>query len=855
MIRPSWRILALLIWALSGNAGQTGGRAIRVGVISSVSPEGARVYGWNLVEYLREVVPGQTFTVVPFTSNNAAADAAARGELEFLYVTAAVFTRLEVQRVATPIATARVEVAPGAPCRYIGGVIFCRGGNTAIQRLADLRGKRVVGYNPTALGGWLAAAREFKDEGLIASRDFADLRFARSPSDTAESVLDGTADVGVLSVTEFTRLTASARYGPDQFRVLPPRLPYPELQMVPARCSTRPYPGTPFIRMSHVPDDLAEEVAVALYKMPPPSGPQRFMNVVGWSLPMNYQPVHDCLRALGMPPYDRIEKETLSRIIERNWRTILLIVSIIAAILAGSTVLAVIARQRLAQSRKVLAQQASLLEQTSDAVFAVDSDYRITYWNRAAHQLRGLSADEVLGRRSDEVLPWPGRGDGLEPARRKFEAQSCWQEQIKLRGPTGSLREVELAATAIHRAGGEFAGAVVGLRDITERRNLEEQLRQSQKMQAVGLLAGGVAHDFNNLLTVINGYAEMAVTTARARGETAPHLNQILSAGRRAAELTQQLLAFSRKQILQPRAINLNALLSDMAELLRRLIGEDIELAIDLAPELSMVQADPGQVQQVVLNLVVNARDATPPGGIIRLFTSNVEPAEVPRELRDGPVNRFVMLTVADTGAGMEESVRQRIFEPFFTTKELGKGTGLGLSTVYGIVQQSGGHIEVSSAPGEGAWFHVYLPAVEASNASAQTVQTPAPAPGSECALVVEDQVEVRAFACEVLRGAGYRVIEAESPRHALDLVRDGKLGIDVLLTDVVMPDMSGPELAHTLRAGRPAMRVLFMSGYAEDQVALRRSLGEGTAFIEKPFSVRDLELKVRALLDGIEPA
>jgi two-component system, cell cycle sensor histidine kinase and response regulator CckA len=589
--------------------------------------------------------------------------------------------------------------------------------------------------------------------------------------------------------------------------------------------------------------------------MPPPSEIPRFMNVVGWSLPMNYQPVHDCLRALGMPPYDQIEKETLSRVIERNWRTILLIVSTIAAILAGSTVLAVIARYRLAQSQKILARQASLLEQTSDGVFAVDAGYRITYWNRAACQLRGLSYQDVVGRRAEEILPWPGAGPEHESARRKFESDGCWQDRIQLRGPAGAVREVELAATAIRGAGREFAGAVVGLRDITERKNLEEQLFQSQKMQAVGLLAGGVAHDFNNLLTVINGYAEIALGAARRRGEPASNLDQILAAGRRAAELTQQLLAFSRKQILQPRAINLNALLSDMGQLLRRLIGENIELAVDLAPALPLVQADPGQIQQVILNLVVNARDATPPGGAIRLFTANVGPASVPAELRGQSANGFVLLTVADTGSGMDEAVRQRVFEPFFTTKELGKGTGLGLSTVYGIVRQSGGHIEVSSAPGEGSWFHVYLPAARVSEDSAGRPAEPlGPASGNECALVVEDQPDVRAFACEVLRGAGYRVIEAESPRAALDLARDEKLDVAVLLTDVVMPVMSGPELARALRVSRPAMKVLYMSGYAEDQVALHEAPGNGTAFIEKPFSIRDLELKVRGLLDGLEP-
>jgi PAS domain S-box-containing protein len=705
-----WRILALLLAVLPGLAERSDRSPVRVGVINRISNDTARNYAAGLVEYLGEQIPGRRFIVVPFLNNEDAALAAGRGDLDFLYITSAVFARLEVEHGATPIAAALVELPRGGLTKHIGGVIFCRAGRAEIQRLGDLRRKRVVGCNPTALGGWLAALREFKDEGLVPDRDFASMRFARSPIDTAEAVLEGSADAGVVSITEFARLATSPRYSREQFHVLPPRISYPELELVSAAASTRAYPGTPFVRMRHVPDQLAKEVAMALYRMPRPSAMNRFLNVAGWSLPMNYQPVRDCLRELNLPPYDRIERQTISRAIERNWRSILLIVSIVAAILAGSTMLAVIARHRLSRSQKILIRQASLLEQTSDGVFAVDAEYHITFWNRAAGQLCGLSPKQVLGLRPDEVIPGVGARQEHDEAKRKLESEGSWQGRIQVRRPDGALREVEVAATAIFGPDLRMTAAVAGMRDVTERKSLEEQLLQSQKMQAVGLLAGGVAHDFNNLLTVINGYAEIALVAARTNGVQARHLEQILSAGRRAAELTQQLLAFSRKQVLQPRPIDLNSLLNEMGHLLRRLIGEDIELSVHPAMELPLIQADPGQVQQVIMNLVVNAREATPSGGRISLSTAPVEAGNLPAELRGVASSGFVQLLVADTGVGMDDAVMKRIFEPFFTTKELGKGTGLGLSTVYGIVRQSGGHIEVSSAPGQGTCFTVYLP-------------------------------------------------------------------------------------------------------------------------------------------------
>jgi signal transduction histidine kinase len=382
----------------------------------------------------------------------------------------------------------------------------------------------------------------------------------------------------------------------------------------------------------------------------------------------------------------------------------------------------------------------------------------------------------------------------------------------------------------------------------------QEQLLQAQKMEAVGQLAGGVAHDFNNLLTVIVGRSELVLDALPAGDPLRTHVELSLETAERASTLVQQLLAFSRRQVLQPRVLDLNRVVVDMTKILQRLIGEDIVTTVELGRTLWRVKADPGQLEQVILNLAVNARDAMPRGGRLVIKTENVRLDEAyvrqHAKVRAGP---YVRLTVSDTGVGMDAAVKGRMFEPFFTTKGPGKGTGLGLATVYGIVQQSGGHIAVESEPGRGTTFWVYLPRLEET---VDTLGEKARAPGegqrgSENVLLVEDDEEVRAIARIILETVGYRVLAVASPAEALaTLARHGG-AIDLLLTDVVMPEMSGPELAQRVRALRPDLRVLYMSGYTADAM-LRHGIREtDVALLPKPFSRRALLTKVREVLDA----
>ncbi len=389
-------------------------------------------------------------------------------------------------------------------------------------------------------------------------------------------------------------------------------------------------------------------------------------------------------------------------------------------------------------------------------------------------------------------------------------------------------------------------------RDVTEQRHLEEQFRQSQKMEAVGQLAGGIAHDFNNLLTAILGNTQLLLRELPPGDSKRGDVEEIRKASERAASLTRQLLAYSRRQMLQPEVLDLNVVVAEMDKMLRRLIGEHIALVAVLTPDLGRVRADPNQIEQVIVNLAVNARDAMPDGGKLTVETANVDLDEAFAQAHLGSVpGSYALLAVTDTGAGMDATVRAHLFEPFFTTKEVGKGTGLGLATVYGIVKQSGGYISVYSEPGRGSSFKIYLPRIATPADAPPGPQKSGPAPGSETVLVVEDEAAVLTLSRRALEAQGYVVLAASDPAAALRVVERHGGMIHLLLTDVVMPGLSGRELADRLTAQRPGIRVLYMSGYPGDAVVQHGTLPSGSAFLQKPFSPDGLARKVRDVLDA----
>ncbi len=389
-------------------------------------------------------------------------------------------------------------------------------------------------------------------------------------------------------------------------------------------------------------------------------------------------------------------------------------------------------------------------------------------------------------------------------------------------------------------------------RDVTARMHLEEQLRNAQQLEAIGRLAGGVAHDFNNILSIIMGHGELLLGAVGGDEQARNGLEQIQRAADRAASLTQQLLAFSRKQVLQPKVLDLNDAVADVQKMLSRVIGEDIELIASLHPSLASVKADPGQIEQVLMNLAVNARDAMPHGGKLMMETSNVEvSAELARDLDLVP-GKYAMLRVTDTGHGMEAGTMAHIFEPFFTTKPMGKGTGLGLATVWGIMKQSGGSIRVESEAGRGSTFRIYLPATQGSTRRRQeSLSGERVTGGKETILIAEDEPDLRELARIFLEGYGYKVLEAASAEQAIETAGAFPDAIDLLLTDVIMPGMSGRQLAESILSKRPQTKIVYMTGYTDDMVVQHKVLEPGVMLLQKPFSKVDLALKVRSTLDG----
>jgi PAS domain S-box-containing protein len=520
----------------------------------------------------------------------------------------------------------------------------------------------------------------------------------------------------------------------------------------------------------------------------------------------------------------------------------------------GILAVAIDVSQRVRQERE-LRQLSAAVEQSPAAIVITDTSSRIEYVNPAFTRQTGYSREEALGRNPNMLKSGHHPPEFYSELYAALARGEEFRADMLNRRKDGTLYWERAALSTIVDAQGRARHYLGVKEDITGRREAEEMLRrtqeqlaQSQKLEAVGRLAGGVAHDFNNLLGVIIGHGELAEAALPAGDGTWRRLSQILDAARRAAELTRQLLAFSRRQVLEPRVVDLNAVVSETGDLLRRLIGEDVRLVTKLHPSLGRARVDPGQVSQILVNLAVNARDAMPRGGTLRIETENVWIEDGAGGLGPMRPGAYVQLVVADDGVGMEEPVRSRAFEPFFTTKPEGEGSGLGLSTVYGIVKQSGGYVWLESAPGAGATFTVELPRVD-EPVDRPPARASGAHDGSGTVLVVEDQDSLRDLICEMLAESGYEVLSAADGPAALE-ASAGRAGpIDLLVTDVIMPGMNGRELLDRVRDARPAIRILFISGYTNDVIARSGARLEGTRLLEKPFGREGL---LRAVRDAL---
>ena len=510
-----------------------------------------------------------------------------------------------------------------------------------------------------------------------------------------------------------------------------------------------------------------------------------------------------------------------------------------------------LARARLYELHRRLS---TAIQQAAESVIITDDQGTILYVNPAFEQISGFSQAEAIGQKPNILKSGKQGPDFYRDLWACISSGRVWHGRFTNKRKDGTVYVEEATITPIRDENKRITNYVSVKRDITRELELEDQYRQAQKMEAVGRLAAGIAHDFNNLLTAINGFTELMQKELPPGDPLQDISAKVLNSGQRAATLVRQLLAFSRKQVVTPRIIKLDTVVSNIDKMLRRIIGEDITLETRFAPNLWSIKADPSQIEQIVLNLAINARDAMPAGGQLTIETSNVtlDEAYVSHHLvvQSGD---HVLLSVSDTGVGMDDEVVAHIFEPFFTTKDLGKGTGLGLATVFGIVKQSKGHIQVKSQPGQGTIFKIYFPRVmEEITYLLDPDQVMDLPKGRETILLVEDETMVRDLAAYVLRGQGYTVLEADNGQSALQVAQQHQGKIDLLLTDVIMPHMDGKTLADQLIAIRPDLKILFASGYSADRIAQHNlSSLDGTSFVQKPFSPRGLANKVRDVLDS----
>jgi PAS domain S-box-containing protein len=803
--------------------------------------------------YMERRVPGIDFRMVPLASIEDLVQAVERKQLDFAFATPAALVELNVRLGARAIATVLQPTTGGQDYPWLAGAVFVRDSRADIRRLEDVRGKRVIALSPLALGGWLSAVREWRKVGIREDKDLGTLRFVFSYARVAQEVCDGRADVGVLAAGALMQVESLCA---EKLRVIPstsggrdPRYP--------VTISTELYPEEAFAVVGAVPETLVSQTEIALLAIEPDSAVARAVAVAGFTAPLSYAPVQQLMEELRLRPFESYGRLGFRQAIEQHWPKVL--VALLGFLFALGWAL-VLTRQLNARLKISEGFRKRVFEGSHVPVVVMDAvTGQYMDCNPAAVAIYGFSSRAETVRKTLLDVSAPLQYDGgssQERIRRHFEkalgegkADFEWRHQR----PDGAFWDARVRLMSFesdHRRLLQFTLEDITLRKRAEadRARLEERLRQSQKMESIGRMAGGIAHDFNNLLTVMNGYAEMLLQGQKLNEPARQHVGQIFKAGERAKELTRQLLAFSRRQILQPVFLDLNQLIRDSETMFGRLLGEDIRFVLNLNPSLGLVMADRGQIHQVLMNLVVNARDAMPQGGVLTVSTTEIqrEAADPPGEIAAGV---YCLLEVSDTGAGIDPAIREHIFEPFFSTKGEA-GTGLGLSTVYGIVRQSQGGIEVLSEPGGGTAFRIYLPRAERLPESAPAREPQRIAvKGSATILLVEDEDDVRRFAGHVLGAGGYRVLDAASGEAAMRVALDHEEPIQLLLTDVVLHGMNGMQLSERYLRLHPESSVLFTSGYTDDVMAFRRVFQGGVAFIAKPYSPDQLLVKVAEIL------
>ena len=957
---------------------------IKIGVLANRGTEHCMEEWMPTADYLTQMIQGTTFVIVPLDFEQIY-DVVKKADIDFILASPAFYVELEALYKVNRIATLKNKVFNKAYTEY-GSVVFAKKNRDDIQEYKDLKGKTFMAVHKNSLGGWLMAWREFKQAGIDPFKDFASLNFGQTHDEVVYAVRDGQVDAGNVRTDTLERMQAEDKIQVSDFKAIHEH--GGEKVHLPFVHSTRSYPERPLAKLLHTSIGLAEMVVEALLAMPRDSAAAQAAKIAGWTIPLNYQDVHVCLKELKVGPYKDIGEITAQATFKKYW--ILILIDIVTLmVLAGFLFTIARLNQKVRTANKELKievderiqaeaalrqsehQFSTHLQNTSIGAISWDIDFKTIGWNPAAEVIFGYTKEEALGRHGSELIfpkdmkklvdgifqdilcfrggthsinenitkddrciicDWyntsikdiDGKVTGVtslvnDITELKKDEESLRESEEKYRSILGSMDDVAYICSSKyvleylnpamvkwigHDATGKLCyqaifgrdekctvcfhekvtqgkviktevistkdnkpyhcsfspisnkGGSVSIlaiyRDIGELKKMEAQLQQAQKMESVGRLAGGVAHDFNNALSVIIGFADMALDDTDPKGQLHEDLNEIHMAANRAADITRQLLAFARKQTIDPKILDLNECVESMFKMLRRLIGEDIDLTWQPGANLWSIKMDSTQIDQILANLCVNAKDAIEGVGKVTIESGNVSLAEDYCFSHKGFVpGEFVQLSVSDNGCGMNKEVLNNIFEPFFTTKNVDKGTGLGLATVYGIVKQNNGFINVYSEPDKGTTIKIYLPQHEGKSVEIHERSTEEiPQGHGETVLVVEDDLSILKFMQKVLKGLGYSVMTSSTPEKVMDMVKEQTSDIHLLITDVIMPKMNGRELAIQLQSNCPDLKCIFMSGYTADAIVNQEILDKEVNFIQKPFSRINLAKIVRKVLD-----
>ncbi|WP_456434552.1 PhnD/SsuA/transferrin family substrate-binding protein [Thermosulfuriphilus sp.] len=878
----SFLVVAILIFLGSL---PTWGKELKIGVLAKRGRVKALERWAPMVFYLNRALPEYRFQLVPldFYSLRGAVQA---GELDFILANPAMYVEFEALNGASRIATLK-NSRQGGVYTVFGGVIFCRADRPDIKDLSDLRGKRFAAVNPYSFGGWHMAWRELKQRGIDPQRDFQDVLFLDTHDEVVYAVLNGAVDAGTVRTDTLETMAQEGKINLKDFRILSPRQ-YPGF---PFLVSTRLYPEWPFAKARHTPDDLAEKVAIALMKMPPESPAALAAGIAGWTIPKNYQPVHECLKELHIGPYQDLGRFTLKEAIRKYWYLVGLLLlfalcnAVVAIYVAGLNRRLREAKAQLERARNHLEEKvrertahlevlnqklreeitereraeaelsaekerlAVTMASIGEAVLSTDEKGRIQMMNRAAEEITGWSRDEAWGRPVKEIfrLRSDDRTQSPDPVDQCLrERQLVEIKETVLLTRNDKERLIEGTCSPIHERKSLIVGAVMVFRDITERKKLEEEMLKSNKLESLAVLAGGIAHDFNNILTAILGNLSLAKYQI-GEGDVRLLLDQAERASLRAKALAQRLLAFAKEEVASKRVVSIAELVKEATSFALR--GSQIMPRFAISSDLWPVEADEDQISIVINNLVINAKEAMPEGGQLEISATNVHLG--PEDGLPLPSGPYVRLSIRDEGVGIPPEVLPRIFDPFFTSKP--NGSGLGLATCFSVIRRHGGHITVESEVGRGTTFHIYLPAKGGQKAPGREEEQIPPLKKTGKILVMDDEEMVRETLGEMLRHLGCEVAFAKEGGEAIELYQQAqKAGqpFDLVIMDLTIPGgMGGKEAVAKLLKIDPKAKVIVSSGYSSDPIMNDYQHYGFQGLLNKPYRITELVKILEELL------